>query len=481
MNPRELEWQIQELLEGQLDGDAFDEHQERLRQDPEAQEVYREYVTLQHCLKYRSKGTDMLNVVPMEKIVQRNQWRAMKQAMLATAAVLLLCGIIMTLVMAQGHDGLLAFKTSPGSKVVVSHMVVDGDQPRGQVMDVGSQLTLTSGSVELEFKSGVRSIIQAPAELTLINEGLLDMKKGTGWFNIPSGAEGFQVRTSKMVLTDLGTTFGIITNKDQSDEAHTFEGEVKLLNRIGSGDEQHLIAGQARRSMEDGSWKQIDLNRDAFLSKLPEKAPHSVEVMDRATFTSSPNNEQLQIGKYTLSHDDALHGFKSDPADKLVVTVSHENGTIAEVTYGGVRMSLAIHGQSTGGQQCWIYYLDSPGPSADLVITGSGSVNGVGGSLISLSNTAPGPPVVTHSSSSESLSLTSPPGFLVAAHASNSRANQKRNDAKAPMVPVFSGPTGSSLGGSGFLWVREKRKVVLEFESTKIRPVTAAATFKARS
>jgi hypothetical protein len=175
-----------------------------------------------------------------------------------------------------------------------------------------------------------------------------------------------------------------------------------------------------------------------------------------------------------------LFGFNPGKSDKLVVTLSHENGTIREVTYGGVRMSLAVRSGNHQFQQTAIYYLDKPGVPGDLAVTFSGEPNGVGGSLLALSNTAPGAPTYTGSAAAKVIQLnskTAERSFLIASHACNDNAIQTGTALQPPLTPLFDGPTGSSLGGSGYLNITSVARLTAAFASRGERPVTAAAVF----
>lgn len=100
--------------------------------------------------------------------------------------------------------------------------------------------------MELKFNSGVTSIITASADLTLLREDLVDLKKGTAWFKVPRDAIGFQVRTPSLVLTDLVTEFGVISKPNVPDQVHVFSGKVQVLNRLGSKQDKIVTAGIAQ-------------------------------------------------------------------------------------------------------------------------------------------------------------------------------------------------------------------------------------------
>ena len=56
MTRRDLEFHLQDLFEGRLGGEAFEALQDELRANPEARDAYREYLHLDHALRFRSKG-----------------------------------------------------------------------------------------------------------------------------------------------------------------------------------------------------------------------------------------------------------------------------------------------------------------------------------------------------------------------------------------------------------------------------------------
>jgi len=476
MTRRELDMLLEDLFEGCLEGAAFDRLQGELRASAEAREAYRESLHLHHALMFRSKGVDLLHVVPMEKVAARRLRRTMLHAVMAAAAVLLLGALVMALVIARTPQPSLSFATSPGAALSLSHQLDRDDFPAGQVLEPGSRLVLQRGSVELDFASGVRGIVRAPADLTLLREDLLDLSHGTAWFEVPRKAVGFQVRTPRLVLTDLGTEFGLLSGADFLDEVHVFSGKVEVLNRHGLKLKEVIGAGQARVAGPAGRWHETELRRGAFLTELPTTGTLPVVLDDSAVFTSSPENQMIRQSRYTFTSHEDLLGFDPANSDKLVVTLSHERGSIREVTYGGVRMSSAV--RSSGGdlRQTAIFHLDRPGSAGDLVVTMAGSANGVGGSLLALSNAAPGGPVASQSSQSTGTQLVTKQDhcFIVASHVVN---GNKDITALPPLSLLFSGPTGSSMGGSGYLMVKSASAIRAAFSSGDDSPATVVAAF----
>jgi ferric-dicitrate binding protein FerR (iron transport regulator) len=483
MKRRELETHLQDLFDGCIAPEAFYILQDELRANSEARETYREYLHLHHALRFSARGVNSLRVVPMDQVVERRQRRLMKQAGMAAAAVLVLGALLMSLILFQPEEATLTFTASPGTDLMVSHRLDGEDLPEGQTLEPGSRLILNSGVVELEFASGVRSIVRGPADLTLLREDLLELEHGTAWFHVPKKAIGFQVRTPDLVLTDLGTKFGLLSKPDSLDEAHVFTGKVEVISRHGLKQQQVIEAGHALVVESSGSWKITALRSDHFLTERPDNMLLSIDMDDSVSFTASPQNKMIRKGSYTFSSGIELSGFDPSESDKLVATLSHENSEIVEVTYGGVRMSLGAHSSKSGMRQTAIYYLDSPGSSGDLVVVFTGrEPNGVGGSLLALSNTAIGKPAVVARSSARSVLLTTKVenSFVVASHVSNDQAEDAALMAQTPLTPLFGAPVGSSTGGSGYMRVESSGVVKLIFSGRGPEPITLGVAFAPR-
>jgi len=302
MNQRELEHHLQELFDGRLEGQAFENLQQELRDDPAARESYREHLHLHHALEFRTKGVDRLNVIPMDLVVERRQRRSMRNSALVAAAVFALGALVMALVAARTPQPTLTFNTAPGTDISISHALTGEDAPEGLVLEPGSRLKVINGTVELEFASGVRGIVRGPADLTLQREDLLDLANGTVWFQVPADAVGFKVNTPDLVLTDLGTEFGIISEPNFLDEVHVFDGKVKVLSRHGVKHQELLKAGLARYAGPAGRWKETPVRRDHFLDTLPTKE------IEPAVISTEESSTQLAY-KDDASASDLLHGL----------------------------------------------------------------------------------------------------------------------------------------------------------------------------
>jgi len=146
--------------------------------------------------------------------------------------------------------------------------------PDEAAMVEGSRIRVEEGFVELNFASGVRSILRGPGEWTVVERNVLAMRGGTAWFEVPAEEAGFQVHTGTAEITDLGTEFGIVAASASADEeVHVFKGRVGILSH--HADETWVLdAGAARRIDATGIMHEIDANPGRFFTSLPDTLPY---------------------------------------------------------------------------------------------------------------------------------------------------------------------------------------------------------------
>ncbi|MCP4839737.1 MAG: FecR domain-containing protein [Planctomycetes bacterium] len=108
-----------------------------------------------------------------------------------------------------------------------------GDQLRsGQIMK------LVNGYVKINFQSGAKLAIQAPAELTLLGSNSAQLQHGVATVRVPGEIKGFVLVTPHQRVTDLGTSFGLDVATTGDTSISVFEGEIELE------DHRRLVGGQ---------------------------------------------------------------------------------------------------------------------------------------------------------------------------------------------------------------------------------------------
>lgn len=100
-------------------------------------------------------------------------------------------------------------------------------------------IKLASGIASLTFTSGAKVVLEAPAELELVDAMNCILHSGMLIANVPPPAQGFTVDTTQAKLVDYGTEFGVnVDPKDGTTQVQVFEGIV---------DVQHAVSGEIKR------------------------------------------------------------------------------------------------------------------------------------------------------------------------------------------------------------------------------------------
>lgn len=142
-------------------------------------------------------------------------------------------------------------------------------------------LELTGGFAEIEFGSGARVVLQAPAKIEFASDNVASLHQGQLYATVPERAQGFAVHTPTSVVTDLGTEFGVAvvepTAKPASvrAEVHVYKGKVDVQGIANKEAKRQLGKGQA---VSVGKMSQA-LNVDAadplrFVRELPNPSAY---------------------------------------------------------------------------------------------------------------------------------------------------------------------------------------------------------------
>jgi len=132
--------------------------------------------------------------------------------------------------------------TTPAVVIDMADVQWTGESPKlGEPLQPG-QLAFESGTVELLFFNGVRSVIEGPAELTLLNEGRVFCGQGKWSVTVPPSGIGFEIQTPHSTIRDLGTQFYAAVDEKNCD-VHVLKGKVELKD--GGGKKTVFKANQA--------------------------------------------------------------------------------------------------------------------------------------------------------------------------------------------------------------------------------------------
>ena len=270
-----FEKSIWDLLEGDLSAEQFRELEATLLQNEEGRARFLEIADLHDLLHQKlSHRSSEPSVISMDEVIKRQQRRILKRSALAAAALLLLTGLVMSIILMRQSAPLLTFQHTEDAVFYTTHTENKVAADDGNELAIGSRLLLNEGTIELTFKSGVQAIVRAPADLGLLEKGRISQNEGVVRYVVPESATGFQVVTPDLLVTDLGTEFGVISHQDQADQVHLFKGKLEVESRKSIKTKEELVGVQSRVSEGAGYLATIDSSPELFKTSLEGRPPH---------------------------------------------------------------------------------------------------------------------------------------------------------------------------------------------------------------
>lgn len=170
-----------------------------------------------------------------------------------------------------------------------------GDRPRvGSALKPGS-LRLKSGLAQVVFYSGARVVIEGPSELRLVSASEAVCPLGRLLAEVPEPARGFRIKTDRLNVVDLGTSFGIDARPDRT-EVHVFKGEVELLPRT-----------RGKQSLRESEAVVLQGNNPPRLAAASEAAfTPMFEFQQRSLAAEAFRYERWQFANARLNQDPTL-------------------------------------------------------------------------------------------------------------------------------------------------------------------------------
>lgn len=266
------ETRIQQLLDGELPEAAWPEVKALLESSEEARRAYCAHARIRSRFSnmHRERVALAHPVVPVDFMIDSQRRRLLRWSGMAAAAVILISVLVMRFVLVRESPPAATLTAAADSRYSVNHLAAPTTTTDSGILCEGSRLRLEQGVVELEFGSGVRSVVRGPADLTVVHPEEIRFDHGNGWFHVPKKAAGFRVTTPRAVITDLGTEFGVITRADLADSVHLFEGAIHVRTRFGALESATLRGKEARNITLAGRLQHTEPRRDQFLTGLPD-------------------------------------------------------------------------------------------------------------------------------------------------------------------------------------------------------------------
>jgi len=125
-------------------------------------------------------------------------------------------------------------------------------------------LKIRKGTLQLDFYSGARVVLEGPASLELLSPDLARLELGKLTAKVPPPAEGFTVLNARLRVVDRGTEFGMSATGEDECEVHVFDGEVELQGEVPHATARELFGGDAVL-IRQGKSMAFTANRQSFV------------------------------------------------------------------------------------------------------------------------------------------------------------------------------------------------------------------------
>jgi hypothetical protein len=171
-----------------------------------------------------------------------------------------------------------------------------GDIPRADAPLEPGRLRLTSGLAQIVFYSGVRVVIEGPAELELLSQNAIFCRFGRLTAEVPPQTRGFRVSTAPLSVTGLGTSMALQVT-DNRTELHVFKGSVEL----------ETTANVARHRLQEGAGAVAESSGALRLTSAEPTTFASMFDLDaKSLLAETQGYEQWRAAGHRLDRDPSL-------------------------------------------------------------------------------------------------------------------------------------------------------------------------------
>lgn len=247
-------------VEQRLDPEQAAKIEERL-EDPEARRIFSDF-----CHDHAALCWETMPETGASEIAEFSEFRPRRlptlwQALAACAVVSLLA-----LVATSPFSSTPAADTFALMESTASARWESGDLPTADGARLGAgTLRLARGLATIAFDSGAEIVLEAPAELELIDEMNCVLVAGTAVAEMPESAHGFEIRTPTAKVIDHGTRFAVnVSRENGATRTQVFDGLVEVALPDGKGSvelrsgQRNFVAGDslgpAGAGIEEDTW-----------------------------------------------------------------------------------------------------------------------------------------------------------------------------------------------------------------------------------
>ena len=211
-----------------------------------------------------------------------------------------------------------------------------------------STYRLNKGYASIQFNGGAKITVEAPAELSLLGGGNMELFSGRIYAVVPEQAVGFTVTSGGSKIVDLGTEFGVEVDENNNTQLHVTKGRTKLFAGLPNGKklEVNVDAGAAKKVYSDGYVKDIPVVNEKFVREIDSRTGSILKGLSSV----------VEVGDL-LPHAAPTVSFVSVVDTDLIPTLDNSYGTLelaynlgfsgADITQDGITFTSVTHGNPT--------------------------------------------------------------------------------------------------------------------------------------
>lgn len=270
VDPR-LREAILRLMDDDLGNEEFAWLQQRLETDPAAREWYFHYVWLESAL-----DSSFTAPISRPRLASPAIGRTARLAFAVAAAVAALITATMFVIRTTRPEPGPAVRFCGGSEWTING--TENHLP--DELAYGTRIEIREGIAELQLEHQVRTLLEGPAVITLVDDRTLRLERGTGYFEVGPQGHGFTVETPFQRIVDLGTEFGVRLWEGQTEaELQVFKGIVEVQD---PGSPDGNFRQESGAVLLDGTRivRTLAIDPTSFPRSLPKRA----EILLREDF-----------------------------------------------------------------------------------------------------------------------------------------------------------------------------------------------------
>lgn len=283
---------LADVQDGNLDDAGREALNTMLKASPEARRFYREHMELHARLHLDYTSGEVTQFLPgLNKPRKPSRFPIVLMTGLAAAACI---ALLVTLARPrQIKETTLRFVTLESSSAARWQ---SSDLPTKDGSRLGKgTLRLAEGLVTLRFDSGAQVSLEAPVELTLVDEMNCRLGSGIAVAEVPESAVGFRISTPAANVVDYGTRFSVmVDNSTGNTHTRVYEGLVEVehpptgtvvalkagqmnstnqskLGDVREGAEESAWPMSVGPAMRGPEWKLLETTKDAYIGDATDK------------------------------------------------------------------------------------------------------------------------------------------------------------------------------------------------------------------